>query len=43
VSENYWRRRFAADPAIIGKTVHLNGIAAVNCHIKCDWRGFVPN
>ena len=27
VSENYWRRRFAADPAIIGKTVHLNGIA----------------
>ena len=27
VSENYWRRRFAADPVIIGKTVHLNGIA----------------
>src|SRR6185295_9787511 len=27
VSENYWRRRFAGDPAIIGKTVHLNGIA----------------
>src|SRR6185436_15888948 len=27
VSENYWRRRFAADPAIVGKTVHLNGIA----------------
>jgi predicted permease len=27
VSENYWRRRFAADPAFIGKTVHLNGIA----------------
>jgi len=28
VSENYWRRRFAADPAIIGKTAYLNGIAA---------------
>src|SRR5262249_54643232 len=27
VSENYWRRRFDADPAIVGKTVHLNGIA----------------
>jgi hypothetical protein len=27
VSENYWRRRFGADPAIVGKTVHLNGIA----------------
>jgi hypothetical protein len=27
VSENYWRRRFAGDPAIVGKTVHLNGVA----------------
>lgn len=27
VSENYWRRRFDADPGIVGKTVHLNGIA----------------
>lgn len=27
VSENYWKRRFSADPAIIGKTIHLNGIA----------------
>ena len=26
-SENYWRRRFASDPAVIGKTVHLNGVA----------------
>jgi putative ABC transport system permease protein len=25
ISENYWRRRFAADPAVLGKTVHLNG------------------
>jgi len=27
VSENYWQRRFAGDPAIVGKTVRLNGIA----------------
>jgi len=27
VSENYWRRRFDADPGIVGKAVHLNGIA----------------
>jgi predicted permease len=29
ISENYWRRRFAGDPAVLGKTIHLNG-AAVN-------------
>jgi hypothetical protein len=27
ISENYWQRRFAADPAVLGKTVHLNGAA----------------
>jgi macrolide transport system ATP-binding/permease protein len=27
ISENYWLRRFARDPAILGKTVHLNGAA----------------
>ncbi|WP_031498798.1 ABC transporter permease [Bryobacter aggregatus] len=27
ISENYWQRRFAGDPAILGKTIHLNGIA----------------
>ena len=27
ISENYWQRRFAADPAIIGRTVRLNGAA----------------
>jgi predicted permease len=27
VSENYWQKRFAGDPAILGKTVHLNGAA----------------
>lgn len=29
ISENYWQRRFAGDPAILGRTVHLNG-APVN-------------
>lgn len=27
ISANYWQRRFASDPAIVGKTVHLNGVA----------------
>jgi predicted permease len=27
ISENYWIRRFAGDPAILGKTIHLNGLA----------------
>src|SRR5262249_28102833 len=27
VSENYWRKRFAADPAVLGKTIRLNGAA----------------
>jgi putative ABC transport system permease protein len=27
ISEGYWRRRFAGDSAILGKTIHLNGIA----------------
>jgi len=26
VSENYWKRRFAGDPAIVGKRVYLNGV-----------------
>ncbi len=28
IGENYWQRRFAGDPAILGKTIYLNGIAA---------------
>jgi predicted permease len=27
ISENYWRRRFEADPAILGKRVRLNGVS----------------
>ena len=27
ISENYWQKRFAGDPAILGKTIYLNGLA----------------
>lgn len=27
ISENYWQRRFAGDPAILGKSIRLNGAA----------------
>jgi len=27
ISENYWQKRFAGDPAVLGKTVRLNGAA----------------
>jgi predicted permease len=27
ISENYWHRRFNGEPAILGKTIHLNGAA----------------
>jgi predicted permease len=27
ISENYWQKRFAGDPKILGKVVHLNGSA----------------
>lgn len=27
ISENYWRKRFAGDPSVLGKTIRLNGIA----------------
>lgn len=27
ISENYWQSRFASDPAALGKTVRLNGVA----------------
>ena len=26
ISENYWQRRFEGDPAILGKTIHLNRV-----------------
>lgn len=27
ISENYWRERFASDPAVLGRTIRLNGAA----------------
>lgn len=27
ISENYWQRRFAGDPAVLGKSIHLNDTA----------------
>ena len=27
ISENYWQKRFAGDPAMLGKTIRLNGVA----------------
>jgi putative ABC transport system permease protein len=27
ISENYWQKRFAGDPAVLGKIIHLNNIA----------------
>jgi predicted permease len=27
ISENYWQKRFAGDPAVLGRTIHLNGVA----------------
>lgn len=27
ISENYWQSRFSGDPAIVGKTIYLNGFA----------------
>jgi predicted permease len=29
ISENYWRRRFEADPAVLGKTIQLNGVSVI--------------
>ncbi len=27
ISENYWQKRFAGDPAILGRAINLNGVA----------------
>jgi predicted permease len=27
ISENYWQRRFAGNPALLGRTIRLNGVA----------------
>jgi predicted permease len=29
ISENYWQKRFGGDPAAVGRTVFLNGVAVV--------------
>ena len=43
LSENYWRKRFAGDPAVLGKTIRLNAaavtIAGITPH---DFRGTGP-
>ncbi len=36
ISEGLWRKRFAADPAIVGKAITLNGLAR-------EIRGVMPN
>jgi predicted permease len=27
ISENYWQKRFGSDPAVLGKTIRLNGVS----------------
>ncbi|HEY6308415.1 MAG TPA: ABC transporter permease [Candidatus Angelobacter sp.] len=39
ISENYWQRRFAGDPALLGQTIRLNGVAFTVVGITP--RGFV--
>ena len=29
ISENYWQRRYAGDPAVLGRTIRLNGAAVM--------------
>jgi predicted permease len=47
ISENYWQKRFAGDPAILGKTVRLNGagftIAGITPHDFVGTSVFVPD
>jgi len=47
ISENYWRRRFARDPAIVGKTVQLNNaaftIVGITPHDFAGTAVFVPD
>jgi hypothetical protein len=40
ISENYWQRRFEGDPAILGKTIHLNSVPVTIIGITPrDFRG----
>ncbi|MGC2661432.1 MAG: ABC transporter permease [Bryobacteraceae bacterium] len=47
ISENYWRSRFAADPALLGRTIRLNGaaftIVGITPHDFVGGNVFVPD
>ncbi len=47
ISENYWQKRFGGDPAVLGKTVHLNGeavtIVGITPHDFVGTNVFVPD
>src|SRR5262247_2138270 len=34
ISHNYWQRRFAGDPAIVGKTIHLGGAPIIKKNVS---------
>jgi putative ABC transport system permease protein len=42
LSEGYWRRRFAAKPDVVGKTIALNGVAAEVVGVLPSRYDFVP-
>jgi hypothetical protein len=47
ISENYWQKRFAGDPAVLRKISHLNGVAftiiGVTPHDFVGTNMFVPD
>ena len=47
ISENYWQKRFGGDPAVLGKTIRLNGaaftIVGITPHNFVGTRIAVPN
>lgn len=43
LGNGFWTRRFAADPAIVGKTIRLNGVAFDVIGVApADYRGLIP-